>query len=85
MDYTRIIRCGIYKENQIVEIERYMYDSKFNKTHMLYDDATLKEIVAEWYVRTIHGHYIMIGNTRPLVTKEEYRYVKIKKILRNAC
>ena len=81
MDFARIRNCPIYKENEIVQVNRNIYDKKFNRTNILFHDSTLKDLVADCYVKTIHRHYIKLGNAMPLVTIEDLRYVKLKKIL----
>lgn len=81
MTFARINNCPIYKEGQIIEVSRYLYDKNLNKTNRLFEESTLKDIVADCHIKTIHGHYILLPNSRPLVTVEELRYVKLKRIL----
>lgn len=81
MIYIKVLRCGAYTKDQIVLVDEYLYDENLKPTNILVDDSTLVDAVHECHVRTLHDNYIRLYNIRPLVTTEELRFVKIKKLL----
>lgn len=81
MIYAKVLHCSIYKDNQLVLIGNYLYDKNYNQSDILFTDARLSEIVGGYYVKTIHRHFLLLENVRPIVDQKDLRIIKLKKLI----
>ena len=80
MVYAKVIHCNIYKDHPIVLIGDNLYDKNYKLTKLKFVDARLSEIVGGYFVRTIHKHYLLLENVRPIVCNNDLRIIKIKRL-----
>ena len=81
MIYAKILYCNIYKDDSLVQIVEYLYDKNYKITNKKFADARLTELVGGYFVRTLQNHYLLLENVRPIVSRNDLRTIKLKKLM----